>query len=158
MAWNNISSELISEFFFLSRLDKLTINSKFFAIILNRCHKCGSLVWLLFDICDVELEFSKINVYLRNRSGKKHKFHDVLARSMFIILIFTWWDSLFSFVFFSSSFPQPSNPSQSILMDLLANLTKFHNNQMGKGAVLENHYRQTEKHQWDENIMVYLSF
>ncbi|XP_022653858.1 ceramide synthase 1-like isoform X2 [Varroa destructor] len=58
-----------------------------------RCHNIGSLVMLFHDFCDVELEFAKINVYLKIRSGKSHKLNDLLAAVSFLSMTITWFIS-----------------------------------------------------------------
>ncbi|OQR77934.1 ceramide synthase 1-like [Tropilaelaps mercedesae] len=58
-----------------------------------RYHNIGSLVMLFHDFCDVELEFAKINVYLKVRSGRNHKTNDLLAAVSFLSMTVTWFIS-----------------------------------------------------------------
>lgn len=46
---------------------------------------------LFHDFCDVELEFAKVNVYLKVRDGKTHKVNDILAAASFLAMTITWF-------------------------------------------------------------------
>ena len=46
---------------------------------------------LFHDFCDVELEFAKVNVYLKVRDGKTHKVNDILAACSFLAMTVTWF-------------------------------------------------------------------
>lgn len=59
-------------------------------MMISSHHNIGSLVMLLHDVCDVHLEFAKINVYLKVRNGKIHKVNDMLASVFFLTMMGTW--------------------------------------------------------------------
>ena len=40
-----------------------------------RYHNVGILVLFLHDISDVQLEFTKLNVYFKSRGGSHHRLH-----------------------------------------------------------------------------------
>lgn len=46
---------------------------------LPRYHKVGILVLFLHDISDVQLEFTKLNVYFKSRGGSHHRLHALAA-------------------------------------------------------------------------------
>ena len=46
---------------------------------LLRYHKVGILVLFLHDISDVQLEFTKLNVYFKSRGGSHHRLHALAA-------------------------------------------------------------------------------
>ncbi|KAH7952140.1 hypothetical protein HPB52_019258 [Rhipicephalus sanguineus] len=54
-----------------------------------RCHNIGVLVLVLHDLSDVLLEFSKLNVYLKVRAGRKHVVHDRIASAAFVCFAIT---------------------------------------------------------------------
>ncbi|XP_037278689.1 ceramide synthase 1 [Rhipicephalus microplus] len=56
-----------------------------------RCHNIGVLVLVLHDLSDVLLEFSKLNVYLKVRAGRKHVVHDRIASAAFVCFAITWY-------------------------------------------------------------------
>lgn len=45
----------------------------------SRYHNVGILVLFLHDICDVQLEFTKLNVYFKSRGGAARRVHALLA-------------------------------------------------------------------------------
>lgn len=44
-----------------------------------RYHNVGILVLFLHDISDVQLEFTKLNVYFKSRGGSHHPLHALAA-------------------------------------------------------------------------------
>lgn len=56
-----------------------------------RCHNIGVLVLVLHDLSDVLLEFSKLNVYLKVRAGRRHALHDHVATASFACFAITWF-------------------------------------------------------------------
>ncbi|XP_003746854.1 ceramide synthase 1 [Galendromus occidentalis] len=56
-----------------------------------RYHNIGALVMLFHDFCDVELEFAKVNVYLKVRNGQTHRLNDILAAGSFLAMTVTWF-------------------------------------------------------------------
>lgn len=56
-----------------------------------RCHNIGVLVLVLHDLSDVLLEFSKLNVYLKVRGGRRHAVHDHMATIAFACFAITWF-------------------------------------------------------------------
>lgn len=74
----------------------------------TRYHKIGILVIFVHDVTDILLEFTKCNVYLKSRNGRKYAFHDMIANIGFATFTFIWY-SLSSnfcclFLFFSKQF------------------------------------------------------
>ncbi|XP_048832538.1 ceramide synthase 1-like isoform X2 [Brienomyrus brachyistius] len=63
-----------------------------------RYHNIGLLVLFLHDINDIQLEFTKLNVYLKTRGGTFHTLNDVLSSVGFISFGATWfWFRLYWF-------------------------------------------------------------
>nr|XP_015826784.2 ceramide synthase 1 [Nothobranchius furzeri] len=63
-----------------------------------RYHNVGILVLFLHDINDVQLEFTKLNVYLKSRGGGYHLINDVLANIASVSFSITWfWFRLYWF-------------------------------------------------------------
>ncbi|KAK8764828.1 hypothetical protein V5799_032563 [Amblyomma americanum] len=56
-----------------------------------RCHNIGVLVLVLHDLSDVLLEFSKLNVYLKVRAGRRRPVHDHMATGAFACFAITWF-------------------------------------------------------------------
>ena len=50
----------------------------------------GALVLLLHDVTDVELEFTKLNAYLKYRGGKTYLVHEMLANLGFACFAISW--------------------------------------------------------------------
>lgn len=50
-----------------------------FPTSLLRYHNVGILVLFLHDISDVQLEFTKLNVYFKSRGGSHHPLHALAA-------------------------------------------------------------------------------
>ncbi|XP_029002147.1 ceramide synthase 1 [Betta splendens] len=63
-----------------------------------RYHNVGILVLFLHDINDIQLEFTKVNVYLKSRGGSYHLLNDVLSNMVSISFSITWfWFRLYWF-------------------------------------------------------------
>ncbi|KAK2907881.1 ceramide synthase 1 [Channa argus] len=63
-----------------------------------RYHNVGILVLFLHDISDIQLEFTKLNVYLKSRGGGYHLLNDVLSNMVSISFSITWfWFRLYWF-------------------------------------------------------------
>lgn len=58
---------------------------------LYRYCNIGLLVFLLHDVTDVELEFTKLNVYFKRRGGKVYYSHEYISVIGFIVFAWTWW-------------------------------------------------------------------
>ncbi|XP_042900601.1 ceramide synthase 1 [Parasteatoda tepidariorum] len=55
-----------------------------------RCHNIGCFVLFLHDICDIFLEFSKLNVYFKSQGDKIVKMHEWLANIAFLSFTVVW--------------------------------------------------------------------
>ncbi|TRZ03303.1 hypothetical protein DNTS_027472 [Danionella cerebrum] len=63
-----------------------------------RYHNIGILVLFLHDINDIQLEFTKINVYFKIRGGKEYLINDVLSNMGAVSFSITWfWFRLYWF-------------------------------------------------------------
>ncbi|KAK7136607.1 hypothetical protein R3I93_016829 [Phoxinus phoxinus] len=63
-----------------------------------RYHNIGILVLFLHDINDVQLEFTKVNVYFKIRGGKEYFINDVLSNMGAVSFSITWfWFRLYWF-------------------------------------------------------------
>ncbi|XP_069505271.1 ceramide synthase 1 isoform X2 [Ambystoma mexicanum] len=63
-----------------------------------RYHNIGILVLFLHDINDIQLEFTKLNVYFKNRGGAYHRFNDVISDIGCVTFSFSWfWFRLYWF-------------------------------------------------------------
>ncbi|KAI3368765.1 hypothetical protein L3Q82_025748 [Scortum barcoo] len=63
-----------------------------------RYHNVGILVLFLHDINDIQLEFTKLNVYLKSRGGGYYLLNDVLSNMFSISFSITWfWFRLYWF-------------------------------------------------------------
>ncbi|KAM4548101.1 ceramide synthase 1 [Odontesthes bonariensis] len=63
-----------------------------------RYHNVGILVLFLHDINDIQLEFTKLNVYLKSRGGGYHLFNDVLSNMGSVSFSISWfWFRLYWF-------------------------------------------------------------
>ncbi|XP_051551364.1 ceramide synthase 1-like isoform X1 [Myxocyprinus asiaticus] len=63
-----------------------------------RYHNIGILVLFLHDINDIQLEFTKLNVYFKTRGGKDHFINDVLSNMGAVSFSITWfWFRLYWF-------------------------------------------------------------
>ena len=71
-------------------VDNVDIDVVIDGCILFRYHKIGLLVLFLHDIADICLEFTKCNVYLKNRGGKVHQLNDHLSTIGFLCFASTW--------------------------------------------------------------------
>ncbi|CAH8487098.1 unnamed protein product [Schistosoma bovis] len=58
--------------------------------LLLRIHRAGVVTLLLHDLCDVFLEFGKINAYLRIRRGKVYTIHVTIANICFALFATSW--------------------------------------------------------------------
>ncbi len=57
-----------------------------------RYYKIGVLVLFLHDVSDVNLEFTKLNVYLKYRQKKVFMVHEYLSTLGFALFALTWFD------------------------------------------------------------------
>lgn len=55
-----------------------------------RYHNVGILVLFLHDINDIQLEFTKLNIYLKSRGGGYYLLNDVLSNMGSISFSITW--------------------------------------------------------------------
>ncbi|KAF7237038.1 Ceramide synthase 1 [Varanus komodoensis] len=63
-----------------------------------RYHNVGILVLFLHDINDVQLEFTKLNVYFKNRAGFYHRLNDILSNTGCVSFSLSWfWFRLYWF-------------------------------------------------------------
>ncbi|XP_055286723.1 ceramide synthase 1 isoform X1 [Moschus berezovskii] len=63
-----------------------------------RYHKVGILVLFLHDISDVQLEFTKLNVYFKSRGGAHHRLHALAADMGCLSFCLSWfWFRLYWF-------------------------------------------------------------
>lgn len=63
-----------------------------------RYHNVGVLVLFLHDINDIQLEFTKVNVYFKTRGGEYYLIHDILSNMGSISFSITWfWFRLYWF-------------------------------------------------------------
>lgn len=58
--------------------------------LLFRYHNVGILVLFLHDINDIQLEFSKLNIYLKSRGGGYYLLNDVLSNMGSVSFSITW--------------------------------------------------------------------
>lgn len=58
--------------------------------LLRRYHNVGILVLFLHDINDIQLEFSKLNIYLKSRGGGYYLLNDVLSNMGSVSFSITW--------------------------------------------------------------------
>lgn len=57
----------------------------------TRYHKIGVMVLFVHDATDILLEFTKCNVYLKNRGGKFYAYHDHIANIGFVTFTAAWY-------------------------------------------------------------------
>ncbi|KAK6314317.1 hypothetical protein J4Q44_G00157760 [Coregonus suidteri] len=63
-----------------------------------RFHNIGLLVLFLHDINDIQLEFTKLNVYFKTRGGDYYLIHDILSNMGSVSFSITWfWFRLYWF-------------------------------------------------------------
>ncbi|XP_017558087.1 ceramide synthase 1 [Pygocentrus nattereri] len=63
-----------------------------------RYHNIGILVLFLHDINDIQLEFTKLNVYFKNRGGSYYLLNDILSNMGSVSFSITWfWFRLYWF-------------------------------------------------------------
>jgi sphingoid base N-stearoyltransferase len=58
---------------------------------MKRYHNVGILVVFLHDVTDVILEFTKCNVYAKNRNGKFNTYNDYVANLGFVSFAIAWF-------------------------------------------------------------------
>ncbi|XP_027560254.1 ceramide synthase 1 [Neopelma chrysocephalum] len=64
----------------------------------RRYHNVGILVLFLHDISDVQLEFTKLNVYFKHRGGVYHRLNDVISNVGCLTFSVSWfWFRLYWF-------------------------------------------------------------
>ena len=56
----------------------------------SRYHNVGVLVLFLHDINDIQLEFTKLNVYLKSRGGSYYLLNDILSNMGSVSFSITW--------------------------------------------------------------------
>ncbi|KAJ8408242.1 hypothetical protein AAFF_G00256560 [Aldrovandia affinis] len=63
-----------------------------------RYHNIGVLVLFLHDLSDIQLEFTKLNVYFKTRGGSNHVINDILSNMGSVSFSITWfWFRLYWF-------------------------------------------------------------
>ncbi|XP_053312166.1 ceramide synthase 1 [Spea bombifrons] len=81
-----------------------------------RYHNIGILVLFLHDVNDIQLEFTKINVYFKTRGEKYHRTNDIISDIGCVTFSFSWfWFRLYWFpqkVLFATCYSSlESNPN-----------------------------------------------
>uniref|UniRef100_A0A4W6FXY5 Ceramide synthase 1 n=1 Tax=Lates calcarifer TaxID=8187 RepID=A0A4W6FXY5_LATCA len=88
-----------------------------------RYHNVGILVLFLHDINDIQLEFTKLNVYLKSRGGGYHLLNDILSNMGSVSFSITWfWFRLYWFplkVLYATCVSSPPVCAQHPLLLLL---------------------------------------
>lgn len=56
----------------------------------RRYHNVGILVLFLHDVNDVQLEFTKLNVYFKHRGGVYHRLNDVISNVGCLTFSISW--------------------------------------------------------------------
>lgn len=77
--------------FFVMILHHFLTMALIIASYATRYHKIGILVIFVHDVTDILLEFTKCNVYLKNRNGKFYSFHDMIANIGFVTFTLAWF-------------------------------------------------------------------
>ena len=67
----------------------------------TRYHKIGILVVFVHDVTDILLEFTKCNMYLKNRNKKYYSFHEYVANFGFVSFAVARY--LFSLLWFTQN-------------------------------------------------------
>lgn len=75
-----------------------------------RYHNVGILVLFLHDVNDIQLEFTKLNVYFKHRGGVYHRLNDVLSNIGCLTFTISWWVWLIPLPTFLTSFCSPPVP------------------------------------------------
>eukprot|EP00061_Rhincodon_typus_P011705 g36930.t1 len=66
--------------------------------LVHMYHNVGILVLFLHDVNDILLEFTKLNVYFKNRAGVRHKLNDVVSNIGCCSFAISWfWFRLYWF-------------------------------------------------------------
>lgn len=60
------------------------------APLCRRYHNVGILVLFLHDVNDVQLEFTKLNVYFKHRGGVYHRLNDVISNVGCLTFSVSW--------------------------------------------------------------------
>lgn len=55
-----------------------------------RYHNVGLLVFFLHDVSDVQLEFTKLNIYFKARGGTYRRLHGLVANLGCLSFCFCW--------------------------------------------------------------------
>lgn len=58
--------------------------------VLHRYHNVGILVFFLHDVNDVQLEFTKLNIYFKARGGAYSRLHGLVANLGCLSFCFCW--------------------------------------------------------------------
>ena len=82
----------------------IIIMSFLYMYCICRYHKIGVLVLWVHDVTDIALEFTKCNVYFKNRGGKFYKFHDILSTMGFLCFAICWLVSQHTLLTINESF------------------------------------------------------
>ncbi|KAG8454931.1 hypothetical protein GDO86_001231 [Hymenochirus boettgeri] len=96
-----------------------------------RYHNIGILVLFLHDINDIQLEFTKLNVYFKTRGGRYHRVNDIISDIGCVTFSMSWfWFRLYWFpqkvlyaTVYSSIESNPSIPFYFFFNALLFTLT-----------------------------------
>lgn len=59
-------------------------------LLFLRYHIVGILVFFVHDVNDILVEFTKCNIYLKNRNSNLSLVHDVLSKIGLCALAITW--------------------------------------------------------------------
>lgn len=56
----------------------------------RRYHNVGILVLFLHDVNDIQLEFTKLNVYFKHRGGVYHRLNDIISNIGCLTFSVSW--------------------------------------------------------------------
>lgn len=71
-------------------MQKKHLRDILYIVLTFRYHNVGILVLFLHDINDIQLEFTKLNVYLKSRGGGYYLLNDVLSNMGSVSFSITW--------------------------------------------------------------------
>lgn len=60
------------------------------AALSRRYHNVGILVLFLHDVNDIQLEFTKLNVYFKHRGGVYHRLNDIISNIGCLTFSVSW--------------------------------------------------------------------
>jgi ceramide synthetase len=89
--YGTIYMDIVRKDFYVMLIHHILTMTLIIVSYATRYHKIGLLVLFVHDVTDILLEFTKCNVYIKNRGGKFHSINEIISNIGFTAFTAAWY-------------------------------------------------------------------